>query len=94
MDDKEEVSLEFREEGLLTPAVAAAGLESRAISGLWRRPIETWKARSGRDDSGKICSFGSGLYLIDLPPLRELPEDIKEFTVFYMKAFLSESVLF
>jgi hypothetical protein len=50
---------------------------------LWRRQTEIWNAWSGRDDSGKISSFGSGL-LLSNPPLRELPEDIKKLTLFYM----------
>ena len=57
---------------------------SGAISVLWRRRTELSKTmvREGRFREDLL--FRLRTIVIDSPPLREIPEDIKKITVFYM----------
>ena len=48
----------------------------RRASGSWRRPTRTSKRRSRTASSVKICITDLNVIKIDMPPLRDRPEDI------------------
>ena len=55
---------------------SAATRASRSTSGSSRRRTRAWRRRSRRASSARTCIYRLNVIKIDLPPLRDRPEDI------------------